>query len=167
MAEKDTQAELNEFLDRKAKRDVRENRIMQWHIKAHVVGGIILPYNADDTYVSLDFHEWDDEARKYNVNVEKSLDNLAKVAKYAAKQGKKVKKSYDSSFNLEVTIYEAPEDSYGEYDITVTYHANREAVCRKVVVGYEDVPEKVTPATRKEIIEWECDPISLLAHEEV
>lgn len=39
---------------------------------------------------------------------------------------------------------------------------NSEQVCERVVVGTEEVPEKVVPAHTKEIVEWKC-PESVLA----
>lgn len=48
-------------------------------------------------------------------------------------------------------------------DFSITFYtSNRELVCTKKIVGYEDVPEetvpaKVVPAHKREIVEWECD----------
>ena len=50
--------------------------------------------------------------------------------------------------------------SFGPVGLHV--HFASEQVCERVVVGTEEVPEKVTPAHTKEIVEWKC-PESLLA----
>jgi len=51
--------------------------------------------------------------------------------------------------------------------ITLELNAKREQVCRKVVVGTRQVPERVVPAQpetvipahTEEITEWQCEPI--------
>jgi hypothetical protein len=48
----------------------------------------------------------------------------------------------------------------GGFSLEVAYKS--EEVCERVVVGTEEVPEKVTPAHVREIVEWKC-PESLLA----
>jgi len=147
-------SDLSEFLSRKAKVDARNELIAGWHLRAHAEGGIKLPYDVHDTWIRLDVYEYnkDDE---YVLNVEKSLDALAVVTQFASKVFGAVEKDYSSSdFELKITL---------EDGTVIRYEADREAVCTKVVVGYEDVPERVTPAYRKEIVEWECDPVSLLA----
>lgn len=45
--------------------------------------------------------------------------------------------------------------------ITFDVNFERDEVCERIVVGTEDVPEKVTPAFTKEIVEWVC-PDSVL-----
>ncbi len=44
---------------------------------------------------------------------------------------------------------------------TYRINFNHKMVCEAVVVGTEDVPEKVIPAHTKDIIEWKC-PDSIL-----
>lgn len=68
------------------------------------------------------------------------------------------KKDYGSSL---VTI----SRNFGS--IAVKFLFYRESVCRKVVVGTRDVPEKVIPAAPEQVIpahveeitEWKCEPI--------
>jgi hypothetical protein len=48
---------------------------------------------------------------------------------------------------------------FGAFALEVSYES--EQVCDRVVVGTEEVPEKVTPAHVREIVEWKC-PESLL-----
>jgi hypothetical protein len=56
----------------------------------------------------------------------------------------------------------------GEFgNIEVQCMAPREQVCRRVVVGTEEVPEKVVPAHTKEVVEWECDEPLLAPPKEV
>jgi len=44
--------------------------------------------------------------------------------------------------------------------IVLEFNLSREKVCERKTVGYEDVPEKTTPAYKREIVEWICtDPI--------
>lgn len=44
--------------------------------------------------------------------------------------------------------------------VKITFAADRAEVCRKVVKGTREVPERVVPARTEEIIEWECtDPL--------
>lgn len=50
----------------------------------------------------------------------------------------------------------------GGFELHVNFAS--EAVCERVVVGTEEVPEKITPAHTKEIVEWKC-PKSVLALE--
>lgn len=46
--------------------------------------------------------------------------------------------------------------------IALAVNFSSESVCERVVVGTEEVPEKVTPAHTKEIVEWRC-PESVLS----
>jgi hypothetical protein len=41
--------------------------------------------------------------------------------------------------------------------IKLYFSIHRELVCKKVVVGMEEVPEHVIPATVREKVEWICD----------
>lgn len=42
--------------------------------------------------------------------------------------------------------------------IRYVLYTPREAVCKRIVKGTENVPEQVVPAHVKEIVEWECEP---------
>lgn len=147
---------LNEFLARKAEVAARHEAITAWHLAAYADGGIELPYGATETWV--DANVWDEE--NWEIDSEKSLDNLAKIARYCADKGVEVEKDYSDSFSLKIEIPVA-----GQRSVTIRYSASREAVCTKKVVGTETIPEKIVPAQTKEIVEWECEPISLLARE--
>ncbi len=48
-------------------------------------------------------------------------------------------------------------------NVTLEVNFGRDEVCERVVVGTEDIPEKIIPATTREIVEWVC-PDSVLAH---
>lgn len=148
--------DLNDFLSRKARDQARSETIAAWHVNAHVTGGVPLPYTSDDTWLNVNVHEYNDDDGEYGINVEKTLDALGAIADYVMMTpGVEAEKEYDrSDFEINVQIADG---------ITLRYHADREAVCTKKIVGYEDVPEKITPAYKKEIVEWECDPISLVA----
>jgi hypothetical protein len=41
--------------------------------------------------------------------------------------------------------------------LVIELNCSREATCKRVVVRTEEVPESVTPAYTKEIVEWICD----------
>ncbi len=154
---------LVQYMERVAKEDRKRQAIVNWHIKAHLEGGVELPYTVDTLYCNL--NQYSSEA-PYERDAQKSLDALAKVAQYAVKAGKSVEKKYDSTdFELRVTILE-PQDDY-DISLVVNYYANRETVCTKKVVGTKVVPAQTIPERVEEIVEWECDPISLLAHESV
>ena len=149
-----TDYDLKDFLARQAKRQATDARVAAWHIQAHVEGGVKLPYDPFDNWINVNV--WSTEEGKYEIDAEASLDALAHIVQFASKQpGVTIEKRYGSSdFDLEITL---PDD------VTIRYYANREAVCTKKVVGYKDIPEKVTPARREEIVEWDCEPVSLLA----
>lgn len=66
----------------------------------------------------------------------------------------KMPSNFDKDFHFVVPVTD---------DFSITFYTpNRELVCTKKVVGYEDVPEEtipaqVKPAYKREIVEWECD----------
>lgn len=79
-----------------------------------------------------------------------SKDDLAALARASRKITKHVS-SDGSTFWL--------ERGFG-LDVRLNAFArSRAEVCRRVVVGTEDVPERVTPAHTRELVEWECDPL--------
>lgn len=43
--------------------------------------------------------------------------------------------------------------------LKISFAFYRNDVCERVVVGEEDVPEKIIPAQKREIVEWRCAPI--------
>lgn len=43
--------------------------------------------------------------------------------------------------------------------VVLSFVFSREQVCRKKVLGTEQIPERVIPAHEREIVEWECEPI--------
>jgi hypothetical protein len=60
------------------------------------------------------------------------------------------KKEYSDSY-----CYIKPVGLEGVFEILV----NRSAVCERVVVGEEEIPERTIPAHKKEIVEWKCRPM--------
>jgi hypothetical protein len=162
--EREVDLNLKTFVERLHRDRQRLEAVSDWHIRAYEEGGVELPYSVDSTWISVNVSEYvrDEETGKgqYVHDPEKSLDQLAKIAKYATSQkGVLVTKNYDDKdFELKVTIPSLDE----EMTFELTYYVQRDAVCTKRVVGYEEVPEKVVPATKKEIVEWDCEPLSLL-----
>lgn len=149
-------SDLNAFLVRKATFQAREEAIATWHLNAFVNGGIDLPYSHNETWVNVNVYEKQDDGG-WVIDPEATLDRLAAIADFvASSDGVEAEKKYDASgfFELVVDLGEATK---------VRYVADRESVCTKKVTGYKDVPEKITPARREEIVEWECDPVSLVA----
>lgn len=43
----------------------------------------------------------------------------------------------------------------------------RQQICERVVVGSEEVPEKVIPASVRELVEWRCEPLLQATNEAV
>lgn len=158
---------LSGYLERAAKKRRRESALSAWHIKAYTDtnGEIDLPYSHTETWISVTVSDSvrDEEGKwTWPINTERTLANLANVAKYASKMpGVKVKKEYDrSDFELHVTI---PALREGDDDITVVYYASRETVCERKVVGTKVIPAQVTAERVEEIVEWDCKHVSLLA----
>jgi len=150
---------LDDYLKTVRKARERFSKIVEWHLKLHTATGFDLPYGADNTYINCNTYGPDD----YNVvNKEATIAKLATVAKFASKQpGVTVKKDYTSSFELEVVIWQDPDNQYN--NITISYEAKRDVVCTKRVVGTKVVPARVVPERVEEEIEWDCEPVSLLA----
>ena len=67
--------------------------------------------------------------------------------------GHREKIAHDSYFVVRRTFGEG---------VQLDVYMPREQVCRKVVLGTREVPERVVPARTEEIVEWVCDD-SLLA----
>lgn len=148
-------SELAEFIDRAAKTRARNEQIFNWHVKA-ADAGLPLPYDYDDTYVSANVYDTDNPDNRWEINVEKTIDALAKIVQYATDQGLSVTKSYNYNFDVRIELNE---------DVEVHYTAERESVCVKKVVGTKVIPAKVTEERIEEEIEWDCQPISFLARE--
>lgn len=140
----------------------RLDTVSAWHLKVHEATGLELPYSPDAQWIYVNVSEWNSEEQKYDYDKDKSLQNIAKIAKFAAREpGVGVKKNYQfEDFELICTIPSSKDDTVTH---EVYYKAKRELICTKKVVGTEEVPEKVIPARTKEIVEWECEPTSLLA----
>lgn len=147
-------SDLERFLERDRERLDRDKRIVAWHVAVHLNTEIELPYRGNETYMNVNVHRWIEDDGEYKMDMEATLANLAKITKYATSKGAKVEKKYDYDFKLNVTIPET--------DIVIRYSADRETVCTKKVVGTKHVEAQVIPAHDEEIIEWDCEPISLL-----
>lgn len=145
---------LNDFLTRKAELEARANAVASWHIQAYVEGGVPLPWTPAEAYMNVNVYD----ENSGEVDREASLEVLANIAAYCTKQGVAVMKEYDYDFTLRIELEVA-----GQRPVTIEYSADREAVCVKKVVGTKVVPAKTTPERTEEIVEWECEPVSLLA----
>jgi len=126
-----------------------------WHEKMHAETGIELPYSPDETWISLDVTKrWLPDENRYEHDLDAERERLRRVYVAAKEFGATFKKEFArNDFDLNLTI----PGLFTQLSIELTYQVNREAVCTRKVVGYEDVPERVTPAYRKEIVEWDCD----------
>jgi hypothetical protein len=144
---------ITDFLSRKAEAQARDEAVATWHIEAHLGYCVPLPYSHDDTWINVNHYDED-----YEIDTQKSLDNLASIARLCADKHLALGKEYDSDFNL---VVEVPMPIGGT--ATIRYYADREAVCKKKVVGTKTIPARVVPEREEEIVEWECEPISLLA----
>jgi hypothetical protein len=165
--------ELADFNSRLHNERQRLETIAGWHMRAYQEGGCELPWSVDSTWNNVNVSKYYPPTKvenadgtvtetkgKYVDDVEASRDKLAKLAKFATKQpGVLVTKNYDDKdFELKVVIPSLDETTSFE----ITYYVKREAVCTKKVIGTKEVPEQVIPARTEEIVEWDCEPISLL-----
>lgn len=152
--------DLEYFLNTLHKKRQRLDAIAGWHIKAFEQAGIDLPYTPDDTWINVTVSTYNRDTKKYDYDLEASRKKIAAIAKFASKQvGVAVTKNYAyDEFELKIVL--SSEDEFDE--IRVTYSTKREAVCTKKVVGTEEIPERVTPAHTREVVEWECEDVSLL-----
>lgn len=152
--------ELEVFIDKIHRERQRLDTISRWHVKAFEEAGIELPWSPDDGYINVNVSNYNKETKSYEFDLEASRKKIAAIAKFAIKQpGITVTKRFGSiEFEVKVTLA-----TLDEYDhISITYYVKREAVCVKKVVGTEEVPERVYPAHTKEVVEWECEDVSLL-----
>lgn len=102
-----------------------------------------------------DHQEWNPETGEYDVK-ETATDrfkNATKVLKRGAGFGN-VKKNWDHGY-LEVTR------TFGEH-LVFEMNIPRDKVCKRVVVGTEEIEERVIPASTREITEWVCDDPAIL-----
>jgi len=103
-----------------------------------------------DKLESLEFTE-DSEAWFTNPSIYIYGGTKTELRMFARTMRSVKKSASDSSFSLYT-----PWQNNWRIEM---YAQNREQVCKKKVVGTEEVPERTTPAYTKEIVEWECDPI--------
>lgn len=150
------QIKVQSFNSRLDKKVAKIKAISDWHLDVFngTDGNVELPWSADDTYCHATQYVKDSYT---DVDAEATIEYLSTVVKYAVSCGFEVKKDYSSyAFKVEVLI------PFEDDKITISYTANREAVCTKKVVGVKHHEEQVTPAYDEEIVEWECEKISLL-----
>jgi len=132
----------------------RDEAVALWHVQAHTEAGIDLPWSYNEAWQNMNVYTDEGE-----IDRDATLDRLAAVLAYASRvDGATVTKSYSHDFELSIEV-----EREGQPKFTVRYYGDRESVCTKRVVGIKTVPEKITPAREEEIVEWECEPVSLLA----
>jgi len=155
-----TDLDRDSFVDRAQENRQRFETLYAWHMQAYLIGRVSLPYTATEDWIDVTVSHWNSETQQYDLDLEASRQAIAKVAKFVARASNAIvtKDWTDSELQLDVQVTSLDETQ----TYTVTYKVNREAVCEKKVVGYEDVPEYVTPAYKKEVVEWECTDVSLL-----
>lgn len=183
---------LTKFLETIAKSLRKQQAVAGWHISlfAGSQGKIELPYRHDDTSVYANQYNrgyyWkdtdelcDDQEspwkgagdREYEYrsieDLEATVTYLALITQVAKKRypGVFIEKKYnDSNFALHFTI--PIHTPTGETEkVTIMYNTTRSAVCKKKVVGTETIEEEVIPAHTRDIVEWECEPVSLMGHD--
>lgn len=162
----DDNADIRDYHKRAAKKRARQNRISQWHLELYIAseGLIELPHDDNETYVLCTVSHWNPETRKSDIDEKATIAKLSAVTKFALSQGAKVEKKYDHDFSLQLELTEPdPIDTDRDLSISFNYYADREAVCTKKVVGHKVVPATSSPARVEEVIEWDCNPVSLLA----
>jgi len=148
-------SDLSDFQAELAKRRETLETLAVWHEKMHRETDIDLPYDPAETWISLDVTKrWLPEEQRYEHDLDAERERLRRVYLAAKELGAMFEKEYTrSDFELNLTI----PGLFTQRPIELTYQVNREAVCTRRVVGYEDVPERVTPAYRRELVEWDCD----------
>jgi len=151
---------LDAFVSRLHSNRQQMETIADWHIRAYKEGGVELPWAIDSTWVNMNVYgDYVDGNR--DLDTEASLEKLSKVVKFATKQKNVlVKKNYDDR-DFELTVEITSDDESKSY--TIMYYVKREAVCTRRVVGTKEIPEQIVPARTEEVVEWDCEPVSLLA----
>lgn len=158
-------SELDRFLLRGEQKANRIQALAEWHGRVFVETGIELPFDPGQDYVDLDVHtRYNAEEQRYEHDSDAERERLGKVYNAVEKLGGVFTKDYTNfDFELEVILPDTDDrHAYGNAPVTVTYTVDRSAVCERVVTGYVDVPERVTPAHRRETVEWKCSDTSLI-----
>jgi len=160
--------ELDRFNERQLKKQNIEQLRIQWLISLFEAEGVELPYSVSSVEYITQYHpapKLENGATDYSapqvIDVEATQIILAKVAQHAARLGYKMEKEYtDKNYTHKVILLEDPNSHWD--DVTITYQASRESVCRKVVTGKKHVEKQIIEAHDEDITEWECDKISFL-----
>jgi hypothetical protein len=142
--------EIKDYIERADKKRQEQDEIEKWHLRIHAEAGIKLPYFPFDTYVSANVYN--DET--YELDVDATLDNLARIVQYGTDNAISVEKDYGHSFQVRVKIADR---------VTINYNAERDAVCTKKVVGTKVIPAQ--PERVEDEVEWECEKIAFLARQ--
>lgn len=166
------QRDLAEYDERIATERFRFEAKAKWHRDLYLAtnGNVELPWTPDNGYVNLLVSGYVYETREDGTtdyaNGELVIDEdatrrkIAQVIQYARKCKLAVEKKYpaeDSDEDFEVVIFISDDPK-----IRITYYVNRKAVCKRVVVGTEVIPEHTVPEEVKEITEWKCEKLAFL-----
>jgi len=148
-------SKLSDWKERVVEQREKFETLVAWHEQMHAETGIDLPYDSDATWISLEkTKRWLPEEQRYEHDLDAEREAMGLVYNAAKAFGATFTKDYsETDFEMELTI----PGLFTGRSIQLSYSISREAVCTKRVVGYEDVPEYVRPAYRKEIVEWDCD----------
>jgi len=158
--------EMDRYLDRIRKHEIRFAKIVNWHTGLILMTGEdeLVPNCVDGTYNSVSQFDpkldEDGNVLKYQqgeFNEERTLNLLAKVVKYAKSLDLKVEKDH-SGDDFQVKVWLDQEEW-----LYIIYYCKREAVCEAVVTGQKVIPAKpAEPPKVVDVIEWECRKISIL-----
>lgn len=100
-----------------------------------------------------DEQEYNYETQQYDVKVS-AKDRMSHATRVLVRAVGNVRKNWNGGY-LEV------EAKFGE---TVVFEMNipRDKICKRVVTGTEEIPERIVPATTREVVEWVCDDPAIL-----
>lgn len=115
------------------------------------VRDIPLPWSARQS-INVTVSNYDSTSNTMKIDTEATKKVLARIVQKARQLGYGIEKSYsDDYFHVKVIITEKLE---------VTYSANRQTVCKRIVVGKKLVPERY-----EDVVEYDCERIALSAIE--
>lgn len=122
--------------------------------------GFPIGYNPIGTasYINVTQYNYAPEFKDSSyVDAEATLRELRRVTQILRNAGAKIGKEFtDSSITVKATL---------KSGLTITVSANRGAVCERKVVGQEWV--EPVKGHYRDIVEWDCQPVSILKSGEV
>jgi hypothetical protein len=136
----------------------RYNLIDQLDDLKRVTLNFDLPADSDwagpvSTTFSCTVQEWVRSEGKFVIDKQATLSKIRRYTRILKGMGCRIEKDF-SEQNMKV---------YATFEsgLKITVMANREAVCKKKVVGKEWVAP--SGGYEREIVEWDCEPVSILA----